>query len=361
MSPVVNRSLPTKREFGIGYVAGVGLTLAVGLFAYAMLAFDSLVLVAIVVGLALALGATTVYLAVVFQRLEADEEFVWTVAKWTAVGIGLATGLSLVIGFGHRYVSNAGLVAGVLVGTITVGGLLGTMLGVTAGLRRQHAHLSTLTQRNTVLNRVLRHNIKNDVNVILGHTTLLEEQVDESAARSVEAIEGAARSVTRLSQSARQIDRLDNEHRKPVDVAETAAAAVDSARYTYPDAEFETDLRGPAWVRAGPVLRPAISNLLENAVEHNDDEATVRVSVHSDEEVRLRVADDGPGIVEHEHEVLAAEQEGPIQHGSGLGLWLVKWFVEEHDGELQFATNEPHGTVVTLVLPATDPPGDTDA
>lgn len=350
--------LPSRRQFGLAYVAGVGLALTVGLVGYAVLAFESTLLLVVTLGIGLSLVGSVAYLAYLFRSVTVSEELVWQVAQWTSLGIALSTLLALVVGFGRVYVSDATVVAGLLVATITVGGLLGALLGVISGLRCQHDRLEELTQRNTVLNRVLRHNIKNDMNVILGHTTLLRQSVDDAGDHSVDAIERAAKKVTRLSGTARQIDRLTNgDDDGPVDAIETVTDCVDSVDGMYPDAEFTTDVPDRAWVDASCLLRPAVANVVENAVEHNDGAPTVHVSVRTDgDRVAISVADDGPGIYDRERTVLDADQEGPIRHGSGLGLWLVKWFVDHYDGDLTFEANAPSGTVVTVRLPAADPP-----
>jgi signal transduction histidine kinase len=71
--------------------------------------------------------------------------------------------------------------------------------------------------------------------------------------------------------------------------------------------------------------------------------------------VEITVADDGPGIPDIELDVLAENQETPLKHGSGLGLWLIDWLVDHLDGELTFESREPRGTIVTVRLPREPP------
>ncbi|MFB6132899.1 MAG: sensor histidine kinase [Halanaeroarchaeum sp.] len=99
--------------------------------------------------------------------------------------------------------------------------------------------------------------------------------------------------------------------------------------------------------------RTAIAELLDNAVEHNDrPHPSVDVGMDvTDDSVAVMVADDGPGIPEHERAVLREGEETPLVHGSGLGLWLVYWIVTMNGGRLEIEDNEPRGTVVRLVLP----------
>jgi signal transduction histidine kinase len=52
--------------------------------------------------------------------------------------------------------------------------------------------------------------------------------------------------------------------------------------------------------------------------------------------------------------VLASGTETAIQHGSGLGLWVVKWGVELVGGSVQFESRRPTGTRVILTIPTLD-------
>lgn len=104
-----------------------------------------------------------------------------------------------------------------------------------------------------------------------------------------------------------------------------------------------------------PLVRAAIQNLVENAIEHNTDPVEVHIDVETkpppEDSVAIRIADNGPGIPEAEKRVLFDNGEEPINHGSGLGLWVSKWVIEYFDGDLRFQANEPQGSIVTVLLP----------
>jgi len=97
------------------------------------------------------------------------------------------------------------------------------------------------------------------------------------------------------------------------------------------------------------LLEVLVRNLVENALQHVPDaRVTVAVSVE-DEAVVLSVADDGPGVPGHELDVLERGQETALDHGSGIGLWLIRWATTTLSGELTFDTTD--GTTVTVRLP----------
>lgn len=219
-------------------------------------------------------------------------------------------------------------------------------------------------QRISVLNRILRHNIRNQLSRVSGHLELLEERVTAADLEHVEKARQATRRVTEFAEKAHNIERTLQGSDTSVAVSATATArrVVTRARQTYPDAvidgELEAESGGAVFVRVvdEKLFELAISELVDNAVVHNDQEpprVTVRVTADGGQ-VRVVVADNGPGIPEQETGVLDARVETELQHGSGLGLWLVKWTASLSSGEVTFSENDPRGSVVTLGLPAAD-------
>jgi PAS domain S-box-containing protein len=205
-------------------------------------------------------------------------------------------------------------------------------------------------QRLEVFNRVLRHNLRNQVDVIVGHAEVLGDRTDgEHADRIVE----SATALAAIGDRARTIDRVlsGDVHERPVDLGaclrETLAAvdrpdaAVDvSVAGTLPEgAELVTDER---------VLTAVFESALENAVTYADGTVDVAAERAADGWTVV-IADDGPGIPQGELDALVAGTETPLQHGRGLGLWQLKWGVEKIDGRLSFDTDG--GTTVRIELP----------
>ncbi|MGM0606313.1 MAG: sensor histidine kinase, partial [Halobacteriota archaeon] len=207
-------------------------------------------------------------------------------------------------------------------------------------------------QRLKVLNRVLRHNIRTETNIIFGYADLID---DSAYDREVSMIKERAMRINENGTKGREIiDVFEHEH-EPVDplpigrLLEECRTSIEKA---YPTVDIRVgDV--PDGVCVSEVLRPVFSNLVENAAEHNTDESPhVVITVQtSDESVAFTVADNGPGIDEYERTVLRCGSETPLEHGSGLGLWLVKWGVDIVGGSITFTENEPTGSVVTVEVP----------
>ena len=222
----------------------------------------------------------------------------------------------------------------------------GTELGVVLSLR-DVTDRELREQRLAVLNRVLRHNLRNKVDVIKSHAEALDADGDEHP----DAIAEAADEITELGYSARTIDGFVSETTETqrtdlVEVVETARA--DCAERA-DDVTVTTDLPATAGVETNrQALRAAVGSAVENAVDYADSAVEIAVEPRTDG-YEVVVADDGPGIPDRELESIDSGTETPLQHGTGLGLWQLKWAVTTVGGELEFDTSA--GTTVRITVP----------
>ncbi|EJN58785.1 histidine kinase N-terminal 7TM domain-containing protein [Halogranum rubrum] len=206
-----------------------------------------------------------------------------------------------------------------------------------------------------VLHRLLRHNLRNDLNIIVGHARDLHDGDDSVPTTTrTEVIERtASQLVSQADKLGRVVHGIDVEHHETVDVAESVAEAVDEVRETT-DADISVTIDQHAQVAAGPLLRLAVTELVENAVVHND-AADPTVDVHvgpvgdDPTAVAIRVTDNGPGISKYEVDALHLGEEAPLEHTTGVGLWVATWTARRYGGELSFDVDD--GTTVTVVLP----------
>ncbi|WP_136716880.1 histidine kinase N-terminal 7TM domain-containing protein [Halorientalis salina] len=205
-----------------------------------------------------------------------------------------------------------------------------------------------------VHNRIVRHNIRNELTVIRGSAEEIHRRSDDRRAEFAETILDRCDELAATSEKARHIMRLIEDDCALVTMDARALVEDIEAemRDRYPDATIETTGDDEAWVDAHEDLSVAVRNLLENAVVHNDGPAEVAVSVErTDGTVEVAVADDGPGIPDYEVTVLDRLSETALEHSSGAGLWLVNWVAMRSNGALGFTVTD-RGTTATLTLQA---------
>ncbi|WP_276272855.1 histidine kinase N-terminal 7TM domain-containing protein [Haloarcula litorea] len=212
-------------------------------------------------------------------------------------------------------------------------------------------------QRIDVLNRLLRHNIRNEMNVVRGNADLLADSVGPEGRERIERIERTVDEIVdRSDKIGRVSEALESEHARPIRLRTLLVPVVERTQADAPAADVSLSCPADCWITGGPSLTLAFEELLDNAVEHAGGDPTVAVTVEADaadDRVVVRVRDDGPGIAAHEREVITSGEETPLQHGSGVGLWLVKWVVRGVGGTVGFEVDD--GTVVTIDLPAAEP------
>lgn len=221
-------------------------------------------------------------------------------------------------------------------------------------LERNH-HEREITNRDRligILNRVLRHNLRNDLNVVQGNAHSIQKRHSGETARLASVIKSTAADLLEIGEKARRLERLTASPAvvRSIDVVEQVRAAVEQVVEDYPDATVRVETPDAAMALGSPHLERAVVELVENALEHSGESPSVdvRVELHGST-TRVVVADDGPGLPAEERQVLVSGKETPLEHGSGLGLILVHWIVVNLEGELDVDVTPP-GTTVTIAL-----------
>lgn len=229
---------------------------------------------------------------------------------------------------------------------------------------RQPGHAVVLTdvtrerirsQRLSVLNRVLRHNLRNGMTKIIGQAEIIANDTHKHS-DSAATILRSADDLMSTSEQARQAEQMmaAAERDRAIVLADVAKAVIEDHETAYPDASLSVDIDESLRLSIDKrILTTVLDNLVENALAHNNAPTPV-VTVGArmtDGDVYIYVSDNGPGIPEYERAVIEAGDGDSLEHGSGLGLWMVKWGVVRLGGELAFGENQPQGTVVTIDLP----------
>lgn len=232
-------------------------------------------------------------------------------------------------------------------------------VGIHQDIDEQKRTKNALEKNNELLraiDRVLRHNINNDMNVIKGFAETIAAAVEDPLESQAQQIVESSEKLLQTTDKERRITKLltEGEGLQTVNIGALIERVVERHRQQYPSATIETRIPEPVTVTAVTQLDQAIAELLENATIHTvDPEPTIEVTMEPTEQgATISVTDDGPGIPEMERQVLTGEGDiTPLYHGSGLGLWFVNLVVSRSEGHLQFGESADGGSIVTLRLP----------
>ena len=218
-----------------------------------------------------------------------------------------------------------------------------------------------LEQRIQVLNRILRHNIRNGLDVINAHVNTAVEREAQSDDLLADILH-VTDDIERMSAKARRIEKLTRDASPGTsegDLAALASTVVAEVTDDYPDVTAVVDVPSRTLSLDRELLRFGLRNVVENAIEHNEGPSQ-RVEVRGTEMsvgVRIVVADNGPGVPETEWRVVEAGREEATDHATSLGLWGTKWAVQTLGGELSLRESDLGGTAVVIDLPTADQRG----
>jgi PAS domain S-box-containing protein len=230
-------------------------------------------------------------------------------------------------------------------------------VGVLRDIRGRKQRERDLELLKQVLTRVFRHNVRNELTVIQTNTELLEHRVDADTDEYTDAILDTCQRLLGHSEKARLMEQvLDTEGQEEIDIAGAVVGLVESARESDPAATVEVDVTEPTCVEAHPDIASAVEELIENAIQHAPDGEDPTVYVWTDETDAFRtlfIEDESGGLADNEIDVLREGEESDLEHGSGVGLWLVRWLVD-HSNAKMVAHRTDEGSLMGIRFPRHD-------
>lgn len=216
-----------------------------------------------------------------------------------------------------------------------------------------------------VLNRVLRHNVRNSVTAIDGYAELLASDGDDvdvpSVADSIREQASSLESISERTAVIRRLIRLLESDEDPVRIPlSKIASIVEQYQSEYADAEIDLLIEGQdsSAIMYGAIFNVALNELIENAIKHNDQPTPrIEITITAPEEMNMAVitvADNGPRIPQATWEIIKSGQETPMRHAEGIGLWVIYWSISTLGGTIELAPNEPRGNKITVEVPLVD-------
>ncbi|WP_254765129.1 PAS domain-containing sensor histidine kinase [Natrinema marinum] len=224
-----------------------------------------------------------------------------------------------------------------------------------AGFTRDITDRRRRERQLAVMDNLLRHNLRNDMAVIMGNAESIARTADAPASERAETIRRQGRELLESTAKQREIIELLTERAtpEPIDLVQVASDAIETIRDQHPAVTVELTAPDAAVAWTLHEMELAVIELLENAIQHNPNgQPTLSVSVDTRQDrVELTIEDSCPPIPEVEFRVLTGDWEmDDIYHTSGLGLWLVYWVVDLSDGHITFERTET-GNAITVSLP----------
>lgn len=271
------------------------------------------------------------------------------------------------------------------------------------GILQDITHQKRRQQQLSVLNRVLRHNLRNDLTVVQGYAEQLRDHIndlkvpteaahrelaelvrelqnttdatsyeldsltaiihavedfpEDEAKEYVSTIQRTSEGLVNLGDRANDFTEWidSNPSLESLAVAPIINDVITEFHAQHADVEFGVDTQDLAVEADSLGFRLLIEEGIRNAIEHNesDDPAVTVTATKRNDRAHIDVIDNGPGIPDQEGSVFQRGEESALTHSSGIGLWMMNWIATAYGGDLSVYPNYPQGSIITITLPLT--------
>lgn len=232
-------------------------------------------------------------------------------------------------------------------------------------------------QRQTALKNVekkltflssISHDLKTPLSMILGPVSIMKEQAkDPESKRNLEAIYENAVRLNNMIHRTIELQHIEDSNENLLilsifDVVEFCKSVFEVFKENNPQKTFifhsccnqiliETD---------AVKFESVITNLLSNACKYSDNGSTISIGISkTGNNVEIAVSDDGVGISDSDQPLIfqrmfRAPATAKLKEGTGLGLYLIKQYLEMMHGNIDLYSKEKQGTTFVVSLPVSE-------
>ncbi len=209
--------------------------------------------------------------------------------------------------------------------------------------------------REDLLHSLLRHDVRNKLQVIRGYIDLLDDfDFSEEAEKYLSLSKGSVREAVEIIEKVRTLREAQEEKVYAVDAKRVIFDVVDRFEELAEEKDIDVDVEFMGTdheVKAGSLLDRVFSNIIENAFQHSDG-SEIRIRSKTDgDEVRYIIEDDGKGIPdEKKDKIFNKGYTTDEKRGSGLGMFLVRTLIEAYGGQVEVEDSELGGVKFVVRL-----------
>jgi len=219
----------------------------------------------------------------------------------------------------------------------------------------------TLSQQQQNFMMAITHELKTPIAVTkLNLETLLKRSLSDEQRQKL---------ITTTIQEANRLNALCNNMlltsqielggynivKEKIDLAKLVNECAHDFILRFPHRRIETHLSEEIYITGDLLLLTlAVNNLLDNAIKYSGKEGIVLLKMFTTGKgIQLQVIDEGPGIPPGDKEkIFEKYYRGNMRQkkGTGLGLYLTRKIVQEHNGSIKMKNNFPHGSIFEITI-----------
>ena len=202
----------------------------------------------------------------------------------------------------------------------------------------------------------ISHELRNSMSVIAGYAKLLGKKVDHAAQSTVDAISTEINNMDEIISELLAFAKPSVLSKEPVDLNSLLSNTMTSAVSGNDAVKISMHASETIAVQADEVLlRQALANLLQNAVEAMPGGGSIEITLNKfQSSAQLSIRDTGAGIPKNIIQKIFLPFYTTKEQGIGFGLALVQKIIVSHSGTIEVASKEGEGTTFRIVLPLSD-------
>jgi signal transduction histidine kinase len=226
-------------------------------------------------------------------------------------------------------------------------------------LERARNDLAKRKEMVEMYDRLLRHDLGNDLQIIAGYSDAMLGELDDDNetvaeyAQTINRTAGeAADLISRVGDLVKTLESAEKPEARPLEPILTDVVEGVDARFPDLSIEYDPDEFGVE-VYAGDLLDSVFQNVLSNAAVHNDEPVAVRVAAidRDPQTITVAIADDGTGVADQvRDQIFEIGKKGPDSDGSGFGLGIARALVESYGGTLAVGDSDRGGAEFQITL-----------
>ena len=217
-----------------------------------------------------------------------------------------------------------------------------------------------LQQKNFLLS--VTHELKSPIaSVKLLLQTLIKRDLPKE--KQLDLISRAENEATRLDQMVENIliaTQIENHiysiHSNQINISELITQLIEQQITIQPTITFHQSIQKNVMFNCDEIaMKSIILNLLENAIKYSDENPDISILLSSDQQqILMKISDKGIGISDKEKELVfnkfyrSGSEETRKTKGTGLGLFIVKYLVNQHFGKISIYDNQPKGSIFEI-------------
>jgi len=210
------------------------------------------------------------------------------------------------------------------------------------------------------------HEFRTPLSTVLSSASLLEKYktTDDQVKRSrhIEKIKNSVRHLNDILEDFLSLGKLDEgkveNHACEFDLKDFIRETTEEMKGLLKDKqEFELDYDGPTIIFSDKkLLKNILINLITNAIKFSDEDSTIWIrTITNDDDAVISITDEGIGIAEEDQQHLFSSffrgANATNIQGTGLGLHIVKRYIDLMGGSVQLKSKLDEGTTIILTIP----------